>query len=258
MNQNNNQNYNPDYNQNHNPDYNQNYNNSQDSDSGYFNLSKTNIRIQFIRKVYLILSTQLLLTASMSTIAMYSAQTKTFLIQNQWLFILSIFINLISCYALLCYKSCSRTVPNNYILLFLFTFSESYLLMGVTAFTYPENVFIALVLTAAIVVSLTIYAFRTEKDFTIFGGLFFMVLMVLFVAGILAVFIQSRIFDIVISGCTVVLFGFYLIYDTQLIIGRFENKLSLDDYVLGAIMLYVDIIRIFLEILKILAALQKK
>ena len=264
MNNNYNQNLNDNYNNNNNNNQNNDYYNQQepyqeqDQDSGYFNYSKTDIRINFIRKVYLILSSQLILTASMSTVAMYSVATQNFLINNIWLLVVSFVFNLVSCYALVCYKSCSRTVPNNYILLFVFTFTEAYLLMFVTAFTYPENVFIALVLTAAIVISLTIYAFKTEKDFTIMGGLLFMVLIILFVASILAFFIQSRIFDIIISSCTVILFGFYLIFDTQLIIGRFSNSLSLDDYILGALMLYVDIIRIFLEILKILAALQKK
>ncbi len=229
-----------------------------ENSEGTFNYNKVDIRIQFIRKVYLILSTQLVITAGMSTLAVYSDQTKQFIINNLWLLIVSVFVNLFSCYALVCYKSCARTVPNNYILLFIFTVSESYMLMGVTGFSYPENVFIALVLTAGIVVSLTIYAFTTKTDFTICGGMLFMLLITLTIASILSIFIHSRIFDIIISACSVVLFGIYLIYDTQLIVGKHENQLDLDDYIIGALMLYIDIIRIFIEILKILNEVNRK
>lgn len=48
------------------------------------------------------------------------------------------------------------------------------------------------------------------------------------------------------------IYSLYLIIDTQLIIGGRHIELSLDDYVLGAILLYVDIITLFIEILRII------
>ena len=58
--------------------------------------------------------------------------------------------------------------------------------------------------------------------------------------------------------CTlgVALFSFYLIFDTQLIVGG-EDKYAMignDDYILGAIILYLDIINIFIYILQILSS----
>jgi len=47
----------------------------------------------------------------------------------------------------------------------------------------------------------------------------------------------------------------YLIYDTQLICGGKHgraNQISMDDYIFAAIMLYLDILILFLEILKLL------
>jgi FtsH-binding integral membrane protein len=44
----------------------------------------------------------------------------------------------------------------------------------------------------------------------------------------------------------------YILVDTQLILGGKNKELSLDNYVLGAVLLYVDIISLFLKILKIL------
>lgn len=48
------------------------------------------------------------------------------------------------------------------------------------------------------------------------------------------------------------MFGIYLIYDTQLIVGGKSHELSVDDYIVGALNLYIDIISIFLDILSIL------
>ena len=50
-----------------------------------------------------------------------------------------------------------------------------------------------------------------------------------------------------------ILFGIYLVIDTQLIVGGRKYSLSMDDYIAGALMLYIDIIQIFLYILSILA-----
>ena len=57
-------------------------------------------------------------------------------------------------------------------------------------------------------------------------------------------------------GGTVVV-GFYLVYDVQLISVKFGNEYSIDDYVFAAMELYIDIIRLFLEILRIIGTLQK-
>ena len=51
------------------------------------------------------------------------------------------------------------------------------------------------------------------------------------------------------SALGVFLFGIYLIFDTQLIMGKGKYKLSIDDYIAGALILYADIITIFLYIL---------
>ena len=54
-----------------------------------------------------------------------------------------------------------------------------------------------------------------------------------------------------VSALLVVFYGLFLIYDTQLIAGGKKYELSLDDYIIGALMLYTDIILIFLELLKL-------
>lgn len=64
-------------------------------------------------------------------------------------------------------------------------------------------------------------------------------------------FFASRWITLVISSIGVILFGIYLIYDTQLVMGGKRVQLGIDDYIIGSIMLYVDIVNIFLELLVI-------
>ena len=54
-----------------------------------------------------------------------------------------------------------------------------------------------------------------------------------------------------VSALIVIVYGLFLIIDTQMIAGGRKHELSLDDYIIGALILYMDIIILFLEILKI-------
>lgn len=48
------------------------------------------------------------------------------------------------------------------------------------------------------------------------------------------------------------IYSAYILIDTQLILGGKNKELSLDDYILGSVILYTDIISLFLKILQIL------
>lgn len=112
----------------------------------------------------------------------------------------------------------------------------------------------AAALTSAVVVGLTIYAFYTKTDFTVCGGFLFIMLMVLIVGSILAIFIRSKWLSLGLSIFGTILFGIYLIMDTQMIIGKNKLKFSVDDYIMAAMNLYIDIIQLFLYILSILGS----
>lgn len=110
---------------------------------------------------------------------------------------------------------------------------------------------LAAILTSVMVVSLTVYAWTTELDYTKLLPYMFMASIVLITASVCAAFVRVPLLHLVISAITVVFFGVYLIVDTQLILDGTYHSLELDDYVLGAVFLYIDIITIFVEILKV-------
>lgn len=216
-----------------------------------FLTKELDVRLNFIKKVFSILSVQLLITAIFVTGSCFSNDYKLFIRRNLWFFWVCLVVNIILLYVLVYVRTASRKVPINYCLLGLFTLTEAYLISCITAFTDPDSVFIAAALTAAIVVALTIYAFTTKKDFTICGGLLFTAVMGLFIGGILAAIFQNKLLDILVSVLSVIVFSIYLIFDTQLILGKSKLKLTIDDYIFAAMNLYIDIIRIFIEFLRI-------
>ena len=76
-----------------------------------------------------------------------------------------------SMFTLTCWEKARRTVPYNYILLFVFTLVESFF-VGIITLQYDlKVVLLAMVLTAAVVLGLTIYALQTKYDFTMCFGL---------------------------------------------------------------------------------------
>ncbi len=111
----------------------------------------------------------------------------------------------------------------------------------------------AAAMTLAVTLSLTIYALTTKTDFTMCGGFLFFAAMLFLMFGLFYFIYPGRVMSNLYCVGGVLLYGFYLVYDTQLIAGGKRYELSLDDYVIGALMLYIDIIQMFLYILQLLS-----
>lgn len=210
-------------------------------------------RLGFIRKVMCILACQLTFTAVGVVYSVAFADSLLhFLSRNIYLLWVAIGVQLVCLFTLCCVRSIARSVPTNYILLSLFTVAMTVIVMAITSQYNGETVLIAAVLTAMATLGLMFYAMTTKTDFTLCGGIIWALVMISITCIILSIFIRNRTFQIFLSGLAIIIVSFYIIFDTQLIIGNQENKLQIDDYIFAAMMLYLDIIRLFLEILKIL------
>ena len=69
---------------------------------------------------------------------------------------------------------------------------------------------------------------------------------------VVLMFTNSPVIQALYCGLGVLLFGIYIIVDTQLIVGGRSTELEIDDYFLGAMLLYIDIVSIFIYILQLL------
>jgi len=213
------------------------------------------IRSGFIQKVYSILTVQLFLTAVVASPFVMHEGCKAFV--RHWGFPLVIGISVLNI-VFLCFLICPcgcqenmRTYPKNYFLLGGFTITEG-LLVGITCSFYTvASVLFAVFATSVLVGSLTAYAMYTKTDFTDMGGYLFCAMVVLMIFGFMCMMVGGPFMHKVYCCLGILLFSFYLIYDTQMIMGKGELCLGVDDYVFGALQLYIDIIQLFLFILQL-------
>ena len=155
---------------------------------------------------------------------------------------------------LLCFREIARKVPLNYFLLITFTLAESYLVAFICAVYDPLVVAIAASLTAFATLSLTAYALFTPLDFTFAAGSLYLFTAALFGCTFLALFLpSSQILRVVISGVSVIVFGLYLIFDIEMIVGGHYCEFGIDDYVIAAMQVYLDIIMMFVHILRLIS-----
>eukprot|EP00922_Rhytidocystis_sp_ex-Travisia-forbesii_P019093 GHVS01028329.1.p1 GENE.GHVS01028329.1~~GHVS01028329.1.p1 ORF type:complete len:250 (-),score=12.57 GHVS01028329.1:198-947(-) len=216
------------------------------------------IRQDFIKKVYGILFMQLTITATFAFMCMSIPSLKKWIsTDGMWLVILCSVAFLVISLVLSCCQSVARAFPTNYILLSVFTCCLSVVVGAITAATNPYIVTQAVLCTVVVSLGLTLFAFQSKYDFTSCYGALLCVLLGFIVFGLLTLFFrQNRWLDIIYCSIGTFLFSVYIIVDTQLIIGRGKLSLSEDDYIVAAMMLYLDIINLFLYILRLLQRLQ--
>lgn len=211
--------------------------------------SSVPVRLAFLRKVYGILSIQLALTTFVSGFILFMPSLQLFMIRNQWIMIINMLANVIVTFPLI---SKRQEYPTNFYLMGAFTMFNS-LSLGMIISQYDLLVVSqAFFLTAVIVVGLTMYTLQTTKDFQWMGGLLYSALMVSAFGGLLHIFFRNSAMETMLSMLGAFIFAGYILYDTQMIM----KHLNPEEYVIGVLNLYMDIINLFIKILKIVNKLQ--
>jgi FtsH-binding integral membrane protein len=215
-----------------------------------------NTRLGFVRKVFGIVAFQLSFTAAVICLPMYVYQIDNYMRSNAaiWTFVVSFILMITIMYSLFCYRSVARSVPTNYILLGIFTLAEAWTVSFICTFYNPSDVFIAAAATAAVVIGLFMYALVARVDFTYWLGAMLGILVAWMFLAIFGLFWHNRWTIILWAGLGVIIFSIYIVIDLWLILGKGRGGFSIDDYIVAAMMLYIDIMRLFLEILKIVGA----
>ncbi|KAL8448999.1 hypothetical protein Emed_003351 [Eimeria media] len=213
-------------------------------------LFRKEIRHGFIRKVYGIITAQLLLTTIVASLLLFVPGgirwAKEF---SSPVVIASTVTMIVTSLVLMC-SSARVRYPYNYLLLLFFTVSEALLVGVVCAFYTVQSVAFALGGTVVVTTGLTLFACQTKYDFTSCTGLMYILCLNLLVFGLLAMFLGTWA-QVLYSSLALIIFSFYLVVDTQLILGRGQLRLEEDDYVVAAVMIYMDIINIFLTLLRL-------
>ena len=214
------------------------------------------IKAQFIQKVYGILCCQLLLTTLVAAPFVLNEGLKNYIRYHGGPVLLLVCVaNIMFLFAMICPCGCEknmRTYPTNYLLLGGFTITEGVLVGVISAKYTAASVVFAMCLTAFLVGGLSLYAMYTGTDFTDMGGYLFAVLLAFICLGFMLAFVGGPLAHKIYCFIGILIFSMFLIYDTQLIMGKGELAIGIDDYVFASLQLYMDIINLFIFILQLL------
>ncbi|MFQ6646139.1 hypothetical protein Gotur_018997 [Gossypium turneri] len=181
------------------------------------------LRWGFIRKVYGILAAQLVLTTVVSAFVVFSAPVNELLRGNS---------------GILLFLCLVPFICKNYAKPLFYQMISGRIVLE------------ALILTAGVVASLTGYTFwasKKGKDFSFLGPILFTTLIILILTGLIQMFFPlSSTSTAVYGGFSALIFCGYIVYDTDNLIKRFIY----DDYILASATLYLDILNLFISILR--------
>lgn len=142
-----------------------------------------------------------------------------------------------------------KSYPTNLLFLSLFTFAEAYSISVIVSFYKTSIVLNAVILTGGIFVFLTLFACQTKYDFTSWMPYLFGALWGLILFGFMAMFFPySSTGELIYGGLAALIFSAYILVDTQMVM----RKHHVEEEIAAAISLYLDIINLFLAILRIL------
>lgn len=212
-------------------------------------------RNTFIKKVYTILYLQIMVTIGICSLFVYNDSIKEFM-QNsnggQALLTTSLIFQFVLMIVLVC-TNIHRKYPWNYIVLCFFTIFLSITLGTVSSYYDTNALLMASGSTALITIGLTLFAFQTKYDFSGYGPYLLCFLLVLVFMGFMAIFIKNKIYNIIYSSIGALLFSFFIVYDTQLIIGgKHKYSYDINDHVFAALSLYLDIVNLFVYLLDLI------
>jgi FtsH-binding integral membrane protein len=146
-----------------------------------------------------------------------------------------------------------REFPKNIILTLLFTFIEGIFIAPFLALAEqraPGVISQAGILTLSTFGVLTLYAAVSKRDFSAWGSFFIVGLWVLIASSLLNFFFQSAIASLWIAGATVLVFSGLLVFDTWRLLRT--NQYGPEDYVPAAVNIYLDLLNLFLALVRLL------
>lgn len=140
--------------------------------------------------------------------------------------------------------------PANIGFVLLFTFAMGIMIspvLYVFGRTNPGAITQAAMLTVGAFGVLTTYTFVSRRDFSAWGSFLIVGLFVLIATSFLNIFFRNATADLWLASMTVLIFSGLLIFDTW----RLKNVYGPDDYVQAALQIYLDLLNMFMAILRI-------
>ena len=111
---------------------------------------------------------------------------------------------------------------------------------------------LAFITAAAMFGAAAVYGYFTKRDLSTLGLVLFMALIGVIIASIVNIFVQSSGLDMILNYIIVIVFAGLTAYDLQQIKkDRSKGELQQKAAIIGALMLYLNLINLFLALLQI-------
>ena len=214
-------------------------------------------RMGFVRKVYGIVCAELLFTAIWAAFVYNTPWLARIVVGNNFLGVIFGIVAFVGTLTLALNRSIARTVPLNYAILSAVTFSLAWSVSYLTTF-YPASIILtAAFSTAAAVAGITYYAMTSTTDYNYAKAFLYSSLAILLFQLGAIWFMPADSYNFWVSVLFAISSSISILYNAEGIIGKKQLKYSQDEYICAAMNLYVEIIQLFIEILKILDKLNK-
>ncbi|KAJ8668330.1 hypothetical protein QAD02_009993 [Eretmocerus hayati] len=211
------------------------------------------VRRRFVRRVFGILSVQLMFTALVVATFVFVEEAREFVLDNLYLWPLALIAYMVSLCSISCSDCARRQPPCNVICLSLLTLSLSMLAAFGSMLYTPEAVLISICSTAIVTTVIFFTAACCKFDLTKYVGLLLIlsVVTLCIMLGLIITrfFIKINNFHLMISMLGTLLISVYLFFDVQTLMGGREIQLSPDEVVYATAQLYVDIVLLYKYIL---------
>ena len=118
-----------------------------------------------------------------------------------------------------------------------------------------ESVFLAFFMAVVVFTVAAVYGHRTKKDLTKLGGILMVALISLIIAMVINIFIGSSLMAMGISAIAVILFTILTAYDVQALRALYASEKEGKRgglAVLGALTMYLNMINLFIHILRLI------
>ena len=171
------------------------------------------------------------------------------------IFAITLFTILVIFGIFLCCLNILRKVPTNYIILLIITICLGLFCASIASFYELETVLCAITCVIAVSIGSFCVGLFDKGDGLKFWYLFVASFSCLAIQyGIMALIFRSHYLNFLYCSILAILYALYISFDTLVI----KETYSVDDYILGAIILTLDIIRFFIIILKLLGGNNNK
>ncbi|XP_062337518.1 protein lifeguard 1 [Osmerus eperlanus] len=207
------------------------------------------VRKAFIRKVFSLVTLQLVVTFSIVCVFTFSSVVKKAVQTNIWIYVSSYIIFLVVALSLIWSRSFSRKHPWNLVGLAVVTLSLSFMTGTVASFHDSTAVIIAMGATLAISFSIILFSIQNCVSFSVCYGVLLVILVDLVMFLIFCTFYYNNVVQIVYGCLGALLFALFLSVDCLMVVSLGRYGLDPEEYVFAALIIYLDVVMIFLYIL---------